>query len=264
MAKVEVEVRGPIFIVTLNRPEVLNAIDFEANDLLIEAWRRFKEDDQLRVAILTGAGERAFCAGADLKTYTQPFARQSAMDFRRRVTNSLGLGGITRNFELFKPIIAAINGHCNSGGLELALACDIRIASTTAQFGEQLVRWGLHACDGFTQRMTWIAGLGTTLYMALTGERIGAQEALRLGIVHEVVEPERLMPRALELAEVIASRAPLAVQAVKEVILRGLGRPLEDALRLESLSFHHLAFTEDAQEGVRAFQEKRQPRFQGR
>ncbi len=257
------EQHGAVALITINRPEAMNALDFAANDALIDAWKRVRDDREIRAAVLTGSGDRAFCAGADLKTYTMNYARRGVADIRD-VTNGPGFGGITRNFDLFKPVVAAVNGYCISGGLEIALACDVRLASPNAEFGHQDVRWGFHPCDGGTQRLAWIVGLGRALELILSGERIGAGEAYRIGLVNHVAPRERLMDEALGLAQRMASRAPLAVQAAKEVVLRSLGRPIEDGLRLESSSFYQLKDTEDLAEGTRAFAAKSAPLFVGR
>ncbi len=257
------ERHGAVALITINRPEAMNALDFAANDALIEAWKRVRDDREIRAAVLTGSGDRAFCAGADLKTYTMNYARRGVAEIRD-VTNGPGLGGITRNFDLFKPVVAAVNGYCISGGLEIALACDVRLASPNAEFGHQDVRWGFHPCDGGTQRLAWIVGLGRALELILSGERIGADEAYRIGLVNHLSPRERLTDDALGLAQRMASRAPLAVQAAKEVVLRSLGRPIEDGLRLESSSFYQLKDTADLAEGTRAFAAKSTPVFVGR
>jgi enoyl-CoA hydratase/carnithine racemase len=257
------EKRAPIAVVTLNRPDAMNALDFEADDRLLDVWREFRDDERLQVAILTGAGDRAFCSGADLKAFTPLLAGLGPWDLRRRV-DAPGFGGVTRSFELWKPVIAAVNGYAISGGLELALACDIRLAASTAQFGSQEVRWGFHHCDGGTVRLPLIVGLGNALRMILTGERIDAAEALRIGLVSEVVEPGTLLARAEEVALTIARNGPLGVRSAKETVLRALGRPLDDALRLEYLHFASLVGTEDYAEGPKAFAEKREPRLRGR
>jgi (E)-benzylidenesuccinyl-CoA hydratase len=260
---IQFERRGSIALITINRPHAMNALDFAANDELIDAWTRVRDDADIRAAVLTGVGDKAFCAGADLKTYTMSYAQRGAAEIRA-VTDGPGFGGITRSLDVMKPIVAAINGYCISGGLELALACDVRLASPNAEFAHQDVRWGFHPCDGATQRLPWIVGLGHALQLILSGDRIGAEEAHRIGLVNRIHPRERLVDEALALAGRMASRAPLAVQAAKSVILRSLGRALEDGLRLESYSFYQLKDTEDLAEGTRAFAEKREPRFRGR
>ena len=264
MAAISFDRHNHVAIITLNRPAAMNALDFAANDELIAAWEEFRDDARLRVAVLTGAGNHAFCAGADLKTYTLDYFQQSATAFRRTVTDGPGFGGITRNLDVYKPIIAAINGYCISGGLELALACDIRLASKNAEIAFQDVRWGFHPPDGGSVRLPLVVGLGNALEMILTGDRYTADEAQRMGLVNSVVEPDELMPSAMQLAERIASRAPLAVQGAKEALLRGLGRRLEEALWLESTLAHAVEQTDDLAEGVRAFAEKRTAQFEGK
>jgi len=263
MAAITFERHEAVALVTINRPETMNALDFAANDELIEVWKRVRDDAAIRAAVITGAGDRAFCAGADLKTYTMNYARRGPAEIRA-ITDGPGFGGITRSLDVMKPIVAAVNGYCISGGLELALACDVRLASQNAEFAHQDVRWGFHPCDGGTQRLPWIVGLGRAFELILSGDRIGAEEAYRIGLVNRIHPRERLVEEALALAARMASRAPLAVQAAKSVVLRGLGRPLEDGLRLESFSFYQLKDTEDLAEGTRAFAEKRKPVFRGR
>ena len=253
-----------VWLITIHRALVMNSLDFEANDALIEVWRAFDADEQARVAVLTGAGEEAFCAGADLKTYTMAFAGRPAPEFRRRFTNALGLGGITRGMETYKPIIAAVNGYAVSGGLELALACDIRFASPNAEFGLQDVRWGFHPCDGALIRLPLIVGLGHAMELFLSGERIDAEHAFRIGLVNRIYPQDQLIEETLAYAQTLANRAPLAQQLGKEVMLRALGNPVEDGLRRESRSFHDLAQTADLVEGTTAFREKREARFEGR
>ena len=247
----------------IDRPQVMNSLDFAANDALVERWREFDDDDDARVAVVTGGGTEAFCAGADLKTYTMNFATTPAPAFVRRYTNGPGFGGITRTLEVFKPVIAAVNGYAMSGGLELALACDIRYCSPNAEFALQDVKWGFHACDGGLVRLPWIVGLGHAMEMFLSGDRFDAAWALRTGLVNRVIPADRLLEETLGYAEKLASRAPLAQRLGKEAMLRALGRPLEDGLRLESRSFHDLGQTQDLAEGTTAFREKRDADFRG-
>jgi E-phenylitaconyl-CoA hydratase len=233
------EREGTVAILTIDRPEVRNALDFKTSDELVEAWRSFREDDDLRVAILTGAGDRAFCAGADLRGVAEFYRSLTSAERLRRAEQEPGLGGITRNLRMDKPTVAAINGHCLAGGLEIALACDLRIASEHATFG-------------------------LPLDLILTGRRIDAREAERIGLVSRVVRSDRLRDEVLALASKIAENAPLAVRAAKAAVWRGLDLPLEEGLRLEQLLAEPVRQSEDAQEGPRAFLEKRKPEFKGR
>lgn len=264
MSDILYEKHGHVRLISINRPEVMNSLDFDANDALVECWRTFDADDDARIAIITGAGSQAFCAGADLKTYTMPFATTPAPEFVRRFTNGPGFGGITRTMEICKPIIAAVNGYAMSGGLELALACDLRFCSPNAVFALQDVKWGFHACDGALVRLPWIIGLGNAMEMFLSGDRFDADWALRVGMVNRVLPQERLLAETLAYAERLAGRAPMAHRLGKEVMLRALGRPIEDGLRMESRSFHDLGQTRDLDEGTRAFREKRGAKFEGR
>jgi enoyl-CoA hydratase/carnithine racemase len=175
----------------------------------------FDADDEARVAVVTGAGDRAFCAGADLKTYTMEFARTPAPEFRRRFTNGPGFGGITRNMEIFKPIVAAVNGYAISGGFELALACDVRFCSPNAEFALQDAKWGFHACDGGLIRLPQIVGLGHAMHIILSGERVGAEEAYRIGLVNRVVPQPDLLGAAMEYAQMLAKRSPLSHRFAK-------------------------------------------------
>jgi enoyl-CoA hydratase/carnithine racemase len=261
---IQYERHGFVRLITINRPEKMNSLDFAANDALIERWREFAADDHARVAVITGAGNRAFCAGADLKTYTMNFATRPAPEFRERFTNGPGFGGITRNLAIAKPILAAVNGYCISGGFELALACDMRFCAPHAEFALQDVKWGFHACDGGMVRLPQIVGLGNAMEIFLSGDRIGADQALRIGLVNRIIPQDQLLQESLAYAERLASRAPLAQRLGKEVMLRALSLPLEEALRMESHSFHDLGQTSDLKEGTTAFREKRDARFEGR
>ncbi|MHB1011508.1 MAG: enoyl-CoA hydratase/isomerase family protein [Desulfobacteria bacterium] len=255
---------GHVRLITINRPSKRNSLDFAANDALVGAWRDFDGDPEARVAVITGVGDQAFCAGADLKTYTMNFAGRPAPEFRRRYTNGPGFGGITRGMDVFKPVVAAVNGFAISGGLELALACDLRFCSPSAEFALQDVRWGFHACDGGLIRLPWIVGLGNAMEIILSGDRIDAEHALRIGLVNRIYPQDRLLEETMSYARKLAHRAPLAQQLGKEVVLRSLGRPVDDGLRLESRSFHDLGQTDDLAEGTTAFREKRDARFKGR
>jgi enoyl-CoA hydratase/carnithine racemase len=244
---------GPIATITMNRPQVLNALDPEGYALLRGAFDRFEADASLRVAILTGAGGRAFSTGSDLRGASwhpgddQPMA----------VTEE------TEPFPLTKPAIAAIDGYCVGGGLEWALRCDLRIATPRSSFGLPEPRWGSLAGYGLHMLSRMIPA-GEALYLQLTGERIDAERAYRCCLVQELVEPERLLARAREIAGMILACSPLAVEAIKQTVDFGLRRGVEDSYRFARPLTRRIAGTEDAHEGPRAFAEKRNPVWKGR
>lgn len=234
MSKVLYEKRGEVAYVTLNRPEVRNAIDVETHQLLWEVWRDFRDDQTLRVAILTGVGE-AFCAGADLKTHVPEWKDAGPMLGRSKLPDGFG-GGITRGLHrIYKPIVAALNGWVLGGGLEIALACDIRIASERAQFGSFELRRGMHPADGGIVRLVNICGAGLALELELTGEPIDAQRALTANLVSRVVPHDQLMATTEDLVAKILRNDRRAVESAKETILEVIGRPLDDQLRIEAL-----------------------------
>jgi enoyl-CoA hydratase/carnithine racemase len=209
------ECEGAVAILTIDRPKVHNALDFETSDALVDAWTRFRDDDDLRVAILTGAGERAFCAGADLRGVADFYEKLTSAQRLRRSEQVPGLGGITKNLAIDKPIVAAVNGHCLAGGLEIALACDLRIASQNATFGLPEVTRGIIPGAGGTQRLPRLIGPERALDLILTGRRIDAREAERIGLVTRVVPMGSLRLEALAVANAIAENGPLAVRAAK-------------------------------------------------
>lgn len=240
-----------IAYLTLDRAEALNALDDALNEELAAAWQDFDADPGLDVAILTGAG-RAFCAGADLKTFLPKWQDATLLDARHKATQGIG-GGLTRGRRIGKPVIAAINGHAIGGGFELALACDIRIAADSASFGVFEVRRGLHQGDGGLVRLIAIAGLGVALDLTLTGREVGADEALRLGLVSRVVPAAELLPTAEKYAEMIRANSQAAVRSAKETALDVIGRRLDDALRLEMLNGYSLAGSPDARQRLAGF-----------
>jgi E-phenylitaconyl-CoA hydratase len=258
------EREGPIAVLTIDRPEVRNALDFKSSEELTRAWIDFRDDDDLHVAILTGAGDKAFCAGADLRDVGEFYRSLTSAERLRRAESEPGLGGITRNLAIDKPIIAAINGHCLAGGLEIALACDLRIAAENATFGLPEVTHGIIPGAGGTQRLPRLVGPQAALDLILTGRRIDAREAERIGLVRSVVPLGRLHDEAMELASRVAENAPLAVRAARAAVWRGLDVSLEEGLRLEQLLAEPVRQSEDAREGPRAFLEKRRPNFKGR
>jgi enoyl-CoA hydratase/carnithine racemase len=234
MATVLYEKRGKIAFVTINRPDVRNCIDPATHDLMWQIWHDFAADETLQLAILTGTGE-AFCAGADLKTYIPPLLPGSALTPRSRLDN--GFCGITRGLHrIYKPILAAVNGWALDGGLELALACDIRIASERARFGSFEVRRGYHHGDGGIVRLVNTCGAGVALEMLLTGEPVDAERALRLNLVSRVVPHGKLMEETEKVAATILRNDPWAIRSAKETILDVIGRPLDDQLRIECLN----------------------------
>jgi enoyl-CoA hydratase/carnithine racemase len=261
MPSVLYEQKDRIVTITMNRPDAMNAIDPETNQALIEAWTRFRDDDAAWVAILTGAGDKAFSAGADLKKMI-PAAFGTSRGGRGH--DDYGLGGITRGLEIWKPMIAAVNGFCLAGGLEQALACDLRIAAPHATFGLTEVRWAIIPGAGGTQRLPRAVPLAKAMEMILMAKRLNADEALRFGLVNAVVPLSELMPTARAWAEAICELGPLAVRAAKEAIVRGSTMPLADGLRLEAFLSGTLRGTEDAIEGPKAFAEKRKPVFKAR
>jgi enoyl-CoA hydratase len=241
--------------VQLNRPKALNALSFELMGELVEALEELNKDQDVRVIVLAG-DQRAFAAGADLKEMSQA----SPVD--------LLLG---RRFELWdrlrkitKPIIAAVSGYCLGGGNELAMNCDIIIASQTATFGQPEVNVGIMPGAGGTQRLVRAVGKYRAMEMILTGKSITADEAHRIGLVNRVVPAESLMDEARKVAKEIASKPPISVGAAKEAILKAQDTPLEVGLEFERKSFYTLFATEDAKEGMKAFLEKRKPTFKGK
>lgn len=264
MAAVDYNKDGPVSIITLNRPSKMNALDYDENELLKAHFRTYAEDDDARALVVTGAGDKAFSAGADMKTFSLPYATKPAPYFRDKFINGSGFGGITRNLKINKPIIAAINGYSIGGGFELALAMDIRFCSPNAEFACQDVLWGMHPCDGACVRLPKIVGMGNAMEIILSGERVGAERALEMGLVNRIVPQSQLLPKTIAYAKHLATRGPLAQKYVKDVTYRSRGLSLAEALRLELRSFSDTANSEDFVEGVRAFQGKREPDFQGK
>lgn len=236
MPKVLYEKRGKIAYITLNRPKAMNAIDLEMHDLLWQIWDEFDADDGVDLAIVTGAGDEAFCAGADLKTHFPIWVKNAdAMLPRNKISD--GLGGITRGLHrIYKPIIGAVNGWALAGGFETALACDIRIASENAKFGSFEVRRGFHHGDGGIVRLVNICGAGLALEMNLTGEPIDAERAYRVNLVSKVVPHGQLMDEADKVARQILRNDQWAVRSAKETVFGVIGRQLDDQLAYECLT----------------------------
>jgi E-phenylitaconyl-CoA hydratase len=260
VSTVEIKRQGGVACFTLNRPEKRNAIDDATRAAVAEAFADLQADPAIRVVILTGAGT-AFCAGVDLATPGNVPA-QSASE----ATNPIvARARLTEPLDTFtKPVIAALNGVAVGGGLELALACDIRIASIGAKFGLPEVKIGSIPGSGGTQRLAGAVGRSLAAQMLFTGEMISAERALAAGLVSEVHAPEALMERAFALAAAIAENAPLSLVAIKRALRAATDLPLAAGFDLERSLYGALALTEDRQEGRKAFREKRKPNFQGR
>ncbi|WP_277183295.1 enoyl-CoA hydratase-related protein [Caballeronia sp. BR00000012568055] len=250
------EVEGPLLTLTIDRPEVLNALHPDAHRELADAFDRYAADPALRVAIVTGAGERAFCVGTDLK----------ALDATGDHTKpSTGFAGITHRFDLWKPVIAAVNGLCLGGGMEILAACDLAVASDHAQFGLPEARVGLAALGGgLLQRLPRQINMKDAMALVLTGKRIAADEARRIGLINEVVPATELMTRARSLAQDILECAPLAIQASKQVMLMSLAQAnLASTMREDYPLAQRMLASDDAREGPKAFAEKRPPKWTG-
>lgn len=254
------DVGDGIATITLNRPEAMNAIDPETAAELRERWRAIALDASVRCVILTGTGTRAFCTGSDLKKTMPPRQGVAELSFGPQTTPHL-LDGIDA---VRVPIICAVNGYALGGGLELALACDIRIAGRSARFGLTEVCIGSIPGGAGTQRLPRTIGLSNAMHLLLTGEIVDAAEALRVGLVSRLVPDAELPEAARAIAARISGNAPLAVAAVKRLVRDGLEMPLDEAVRHEAMVFGVLRDSHDRIEGRKAFQEKRKPNFQGR
>jgi E-phenylitaconyl-CoA hydratase len=255
---VVVGMKEGVATITIARPDAMNALDPEALGLLNDAFQNVNVDNNVRAVILTGAGTTAFCTGSDLKKTMPPKESFAELTFGR-VQRYYPFAGI----DIDKPVICAVNGYALAGGMELALACDIRIASSNAQFGQSEVRVGSIPAAGGTQRLPRIVGLSDAMLMMLTGDRIDAQEALRIGLVSKVVPADELMGTASAIAQRIVENAPLAVRAVKKLVRDGIEMPLSAAIQAEQYVLGVIRDTHDRIEGRKAFQEKRKPAFNG-
>jgi enoyl-CoA hydratase len=252
------EVADRVATLTLNRPQVRNAMNTALREAMMERFTALAVDDDVRAIIVTGAGDKAFSAGADIREFVEPLVPTQFREQRRRIDFRQVMDRCPQ------PIIAAIRGIALGGGLELALACDLRIAGDDALLGLTETNLAIIPGGGGTQRLPRLVGRGKALEMILTGMRIDAAEALRIGLVERVVPAAEVMNAARELARELASRAPLAIRYAKEAVVKGLGMSLDDGLRLEGDLSTLLRTTEDRLEGARAFLEKRKPNWQGR
>lgn len=255
---IDVELDAGIATIIINRPDRLNAMDTEHYEALSAAWQRVRDDNDIRVAIITGAGGKAFTVGADLKSR---FSSEEAWaDLWLTQKGQL----LNRGLEIWKPVLSAINGYCLGGGMTLMLATDIRVADETATFSVAEVKRGLIPANGGTQRLIRQVPYAVAMEMLLTGEAINAQDALRWGLINHVAPAGGALEVARELARKIAANAPLAVQATKEMAIRSRDVDLATGLRMEQLVARTLRATEDAKEGRTAFAEKRPAQFKGR
>jgi enoyl-CoA hydratase len=252
------DVREGVACLTVNRPDKLNALNDSVMDELGEAFAALGADPAVRGVIVTGAGEKAFVAGADIGELNQedPVAAQERSLRGRKVLDAIeGLG---------KPVIAAINGFALGGGCELALACHVRVAAEGARLGTPEVKLGIMCGLGGTQRLPRLVGRGRALEILLTGEMVDAQEALRIGLVNRVVPREKLLEESRSLLRKMLANGPVSLRFTLEAVNRGLEMPIGEALAFEATLFGLICTTEDMKEGTRAFLEKRPPKFQGR
>lgn len=247
MAKVDTERRGGVLIVKINRPEVRNAVDAQTASMLYEAVRMLKNDNKLRAMVLTGEGDISFCSGADLKSAAGLTSRPGS--------NESGPMGFTRIIDIQKPVIAAINGYCLAGGLELACWCDFRIASSNARFGVLNRRWGVPLIDGGTQRLPRIVGLGNALYLIETGALINAEQALRMGLIQEIVPEGQALSRAVELAGIMAGYPWTSLVNDRRATREGVAMALSEGLQLEKELHASSLRDNEMREGIRHFVE---------
>ena len=248
---------GRIAIMTINRPEAMNALNMDVRREMHDAMVDFRDNNDLWVAIITGAGDRAFSAGADIKDFRPPSPEEAQAAARLAEAP-------VRADTIWKPFIAAIHGYCLGGGLEMAMTCDIRIAAENAQLGQPEINIGFMPGGGGTQRLPRFVSRAMAAEILLTGDRITAQEAYRIGLVSRVVPRDKLMDTAKEIANNICSRGPLGVRATKEAMVRGYDMVLEEGLKLETQLATHIRTTEDFMEGARAFVEKRPPDYKAK
>jgi len=244
-----------IATITIYRPKAFNAIDVQTWRELNEAMIDFRDDPDLWVGIVTGSGEKAFCAGADIT---------DALPYMKNNHHLYWPAAPRYGLDLWKPLIAAINGVALGGGLEIALACDIRIAAENARFGTPEVTLGLMPGWGGTQRLPRVIPWAKAAEILFMGKQIDSQEAYRIGLINKVVPQDKLMTEVMEWAKALCKVGPLGVRAAKEAMLRGYNLPLEDGLRLEGSFFDYLLNTKDHEEGASAFTEKREPNFKAR
>jgi len=255
---IDFDLKDGVALITINRPERRNALDAEHYNLLSNAWKRVRDDDEVRVAIITGAGDKAFCAGADIKSFVGREVELSELWLTQKDQI------LNRGLEVWKPVISAINGACIGGGVTLMLATDIRISVEGVSFGLSEVKRGIIPANGGTQRILKQLPYAVGMKMLLTGEGIDAETAQRWGLINDIVKPADLLPTAMAYARQIAANAPLAVQAAKELAVRSQDMDIAVGLRMEQLINRILHHSEDTAIAKAAFAEKRTPEFKGR
>ena len=254
---------GAVRVIQINRPDVRNCIGPRTHQELIAAWNLFREDDSASVAIITGSGDKAFCSGADLRHVAQLVPSTPAEIAANNRGERPGYLGPSRWCDLYKPVIAAINGVAYAGGLEWACWADMRIAEEHASFGVTCRRWNIGLADGGTVRLPRIVGMGRALELIITGRVIGAVEAERIGLVNEIVPRGKSLERALELARFICALPQEAIRTDKESVMRGYNAPMPEAMRIEAECFNRLVGSSDMQEGLRRFLERDHPDRRG-
>ncbi len=259
--EIEFTPHNEIAIIKFNRPEVMNCIGPNTHKELIAAWQEFKTNDALKVAIITGVGDQAFCSGGDLKSARKGGLIDLTEEEKQlhREGKSAGILGPSRWTDIYKPIIAAVNGVAYAGGLEWACYADMRIAEEHASFGVTCRRWNIGLADGGTQRLPRIVGMGRALELIITGKVIDAQEAYRIGLVNEVVPKGQSLSRAIELAKFICSLPQPAIRTDKEATIRGFGENLEEGLRIEAEKFLDSIYEPETTEGLKQFNERLHP-----
>ena len=253
---------GHVVTLTYNRPDQHNAINRRMNAELHHAWQRFRSDDDAFVLVITGAGETTFSAGWDLSDAAALTELPDYEEFRRSLYDSPGECGYTRRADVFKPVIAAVNGYAFAAGLETALLADIRIAAENAEFGALERRWNIVGGDGMTVRLPLVVGFAKAMELIITGRRIDVREAERIGLVNEVVPPGKALERAQELAREIAALPQGAIRSDKESVIRGIGRTLEERLRIEAEMTISMFMRKDSHSlGAAAFKAREAPRW---
>lgn len=268
MAKVNIEREGYVTVITINRPEVHNSIDPEVLIRLSDAWKMVRDDKDIRVAVITGAGKKTFCSGADLGRLIPLFsgARSPEDEWDERIMkdfdNIFQSAGL-RDFDIGKPVIAAINGDCIAGGMEMIQGVEIRVASDSARFGLQEVKWGIIPGGGSTVRLPRQIPYAKAMEILLTGDLLSAEEALSYGLLNHVMPQDKVMDKAMEIADKIAGNGPLAVKAIRTSVRNSNGLTEKEAFVQEMELAMSVLMSKDAKEGPRAFKEKRKPNFIG-